>query len=146
MYLMMICRTLVSLTLCVIVHPSLKTRIILTAIIFPILTVTTLLPFVRFQHTALHFAMSVRGTFGVVLSIALLSHILAWANVWECYCESDNLKWGTSKERGLSAAFCFFLCVGMASDWLLRRIFGECPDEVGTRSSQQKLFLMSYVL
>jgi len=121
--------TLVALFLCVILHPSLTTRIILTAIGLPIIMVLTLLPLIHFQRAALRFATSVTGAFGMVLSIALLSHILAWANVWERYWESDSLSWGTSKEKGLSAAFCLFLCTGMASDWLLRRMFGECLDE-----------------
>lgn len=116
-------------------HPSLITRIVLTAIILPILPAMTLLPLVRFQHATLRFAMSVTGAFGVVLSIALLSHVQAWANVWERYWESDGLTWGTSKEKGLTAVLCLFCCAGMACDWLLRRVFGECPDEVRVYSS-----------
>jgi len=73
--------------------------------------------------------MSATGAFGVVLSIALLSHTLAWANVWERYWETNSLLWGTSKERGLSAAFCLFLLAGMVGDFLLSHMFGECPDE-----------------
>lgn len=96
----------------------------------PILTILTLLPLPRIQHSAVRFATASTGSFGLVLSIALLSHIPSWANVWERLWATDGLTWGTSKEKGLSAGFCLFLCAGMASDWLLRRTFGECPDEV----------------
>jgi hypothetical protein len=33
-------------------------------------------------------------------------------------------------EKGLSTAFVCLALVGMAADWLLKRQFGECPDEV----------------
>ncbi|KAG8851913.1 hypothetical protein FRB91_007206 [Serendipita sp. 411] len=37
--------------------------------------------------------------------------------------------WGTSQERGLTAAFIILALAGIGVDWLLKRQFGECPDE-----------------
>ncbi|KAF8897480.1 hypothetical protein BD779DRAFT_1667454 [Infundibulicybe gibba] len=119
---------LFSLSVSVIIHPSRITRIVLIAILTPILTILVLLP-LRFQHASLRFASASTGAFGLVLTIALMSHIPAWANVWERLWLADGETWGTPKEKGLSAAFCIFLCMGMMCDWLLRRRFGECPDE-----------------
>ena len=45
--------------------------------------------------------------------------------------------WGTNQERGLSAAACLFLAGGIASDWALRRTFGENPDQVCSLSCFQ---------
>ncbi|THU86879.1 hypothetical protein K435DRAFT_782714 [Dendrothele bispora CBS 962.96] len=118
-----------SLAISVIIHPSLLTRIVLTSIIAPILTLLVCLPLERFQHPSLRLAACSIGSFGLVLSIALLAHIPAWANVWSRYWLKSSLEWGGSKERGLDAGFCLFLLVGIASDYLLRRLFGECPDE-----------------
>ncbi|THV00066.1 hypothetical protein K435DRAFT_657749, partial [Dendrothele bispora CBS 962.96] len=46
------------------------------------------------------------------------------------YWLKSSLEWGGSTERGLDAGFCLFLLVGITSDYLLRRLFGECLDEV----------------
>jgi hypothetical protein len=74
------------------------------------------------------------GAFGLVLSIALLSKppVSGWANVWERLWvkNGDPNDWGTSKEKGLSAAWAVFWVVGIVVDWALRRWVGECPDEV----------------
>lgn len=127
-------RTLFVLSLSVIIHPSLLTRIVLTAVMIPILTVMTLLPLDRFQHSALRFATSSTGAAGLVVSIALLAGIPPWANVWERYWVQDGLDWGTSQEKGLSAAFFLLLSTGIVCDWFLKRTFGECPDEVTSLS------------
>lgn len=115
--------------LSVIIHPSLLTRVVLTAIFAPILTILTLLPLERCQHPALRFATASTGAFGMVMTIAILADIPAWANVWQRLAQADNIEWGTSREQGLSAAFCILMCMGMVSDFFLRRKFGECPDE-----------------
>ncbi|KAF5340491.1 hypothetical protein D9758_014566 [Tetrapyrgos nigripes] len=118
-----------SLSLCVIIHPSFLTRIVFTCVITPILTVLALLPLQRFQRPSLRMAASSIGAFGLVVSIALLSKIPSWANVWSRYWLKASEEWGGAKERGLSAGFCLFLLAGVGSDWLLSRFVGECPDE-----------------
>lgn len=129
-------RALISLALAVIIHPSLLTRIVLISITTPLLTLLTLLPFPKVQYASLRFASSTTGSFGLIISIALLSKkpILAWANVWERLWLVDstgtNEQWGTSAEKGLSAGFCLFLVLGIVCDWFLNRRFGECPDQV----------------
>jgi hypothetical protein len=123
-------RSTFSVAIAVILHPSLLTRIILMAIILPILTILTTLPLPRFQHAFLRLSLSATGAFGVVLSISLLAHIDSWANVWQRFWVANG-QWGTSSERGLSAAYCFLFTGGMACDWLLRHKFGENPDQVG---------------
>ena len=90
----------------------------------------TLLPLVKFQHASLRFATASMGSFGVIVAIAALAHVPAWANVWERLWLTASIEWETSKEKGLSAGFCLFLCAGMVSDWFLKRTFGECPDQV----------------
>jgi len=64
----------------------------------------------------------------VILSISLLTHIEGWADVWERFYVRDG-EWGSSSEKGLSAAYCFFLAGGMGCDWMLRYKFGENPDQ-----------------
>ncbi|KAL1754072.1 hypothetical protein FB107DRAFT_216445 [Schizophyllum commune] len=118
-----------ALGISVIIHPNLLTRVVLTAILVPLLTILTLLPFERSQRPATRFATASTGAFGTVTSIAILAGIPAWANVWQRLAQHDNIDWGTSKEQGLSAAFGILLCLGMASDFFLKRKFGECPDE-----------------
>lgn len=111
---------------------------ILTAIAAPLLTLLSLFfYFVPKFHSwllqpTLRFCTSSNGAFGIVLSIALLSNpkIEAWANVWERFWLPNGIDWGTGKEKGLSAAFCILLALGVVVDWALRRWLGECPDEV----------------
>jgi len=123
-------RAFVALSLSVIIHPSLLSRILLTAIITPTFGIAALLPFSRFQYAFLRFAASVTGSFGLILSIALLANVPGWANVWDRLWLSNNIQWGTGREKGLSTALCLFLCAGLLSDWVLRWKFGECPDQV----------------
>ncbi|THG97782.1 hypothetical protein EW026_g4288 [Hermanssonia centrifuga] len=108
-------------------HPALLTRIVLTAVFVPIGTILCLLP--RFTRIALRIACASMGSFGIVLAIALLAHIPAWGDVWERYWIHDGSDWGTSKEKGLSAAFCLLFSTGLASDWFIHSKFGENPDE-----------------
>lgn len=122
-------RSTFGLALSVIIHPSLPTRIILTAIILPTLSILTILPLPRSQHAFLRFSLSATGAFGVVLSISLLTGVESWANVWERFWVHDG-PWGSSSEKGLSAAYCFLLAGGMGCDWVLRYKFGENPDQV----------------
>ncbi|KAJ7621139.1 hypothetical protein FB45DRAFT_798859 [Roridomyces roridus] len=120
-----------SVALAVILHPSRLARIIITAVLIVISIVMVLLPIPRTQHSAVRFATASTGAFGTVLSIALLAHVPAWANVWQRLWVAIDFtgSWGTVEEKGLDAGFCLFFVAGMASDWFLRRQFGECPDE-----------------
>jgi len=120
-----------GLILAVILHPTLLTRLIFIAILTPLSLVAVFLPVPRTQHSAVRAASSSTGAFGTVVSIALLAQIPSWANVWERLWMQISLtnEWGTSMERGLSAAACIILAGGIASDWALRRRFGENPDQ-----------------
>lgn len=79
---------------------------------------------------ALRVATASSGAFSLVVSIALLARVAAWADVWERLWVSNGDGWGTSKEMGLSVAYCLFTCIGVGSDWALKKWLGECPDEV----------------
>jgi hypothetical protein len=111
-------------------HPSLSSRVILTAVVVPILTIMTVLPLARTQHSAMRLSTCSTGAFGIVVSIALLSRVPSWSNVWERLWVPSSVEWGTSKEKGLTAAWSFLLAAGIACDWFLRRKFGENLDEV----------------
>lgn len=124
------CSCTLGLAVCVIVHPSLLTRIILTSTFALIGIVFCLLPLHRYQHVFVRIATSASGAFGVVTSIALLSSVSAWSNVWQRLWVSDGDGWGTDAEKGLSAAYCLMLLSGTTCDWLLRKKLGENPDEV----------------
>ncbi|KAH9480215.1 hypothetical protein JR316_0006813 [Psilocybe cubensis] len=135
--------TLFALALSIIIHPSLLSRVILVGIFLPLFTLlvlfTAIVPIPRltakFLHPVLRFCTASTGSFGIVLSIALLLKPQAesWANAWErFYMENasmDGYMWGSSQEQGLSAAYAVFLFSGIAVDWALRRRIGECPDE-----------------
>ncbi|TFK86845.1 hypothetical protein K466DRAFT_492029 [Polyporus arcularius HHB13444] len=118
-----------ALAFAVILHPSLLTRLILVAIFTPIGVVMCLLPIARTQHVFVRLAMASIGAFGTILAIALLAHIPSWTEVWDRLWIKDGSFWGTGQEKGLSAAFCLFVLVGVASDWFLKRKLGENPDE-----------------
>jgi hypothetical protein len=123
-------RSTLALSVSVIIHPSLMARVILVIVILFIFTIFVLLPIRRCQRGFIRTAMSASGSFGVILSIALLAKAPAWSNVWERLWVSDSINWGTPQEKGLSAGFCLFLCAGAACDWFLKFRFGENPDKV----------------
>ncbi|KAI0761979.1 hypothetical protein BD413DRAFT_665887 [Trametes elegans] len=118
-----------ALAFAVIVHPSLLTRHILIAVFTPIGLIMCLLPIARTQHVFVRVGMASVGSFGTVVSIALLARLPAWSDVWDRLWIHDGSDWGTAKEKGLSAAFCLFLLVGIASDWFLKLKLGENPDQ-----------------
>jgi len=132
------CRTFTSLALCVILHPSLPSRVIVAStfvVLFTILTlVLSIVPrlFSSFFHPFMRVCTASTGAFGLIESIALLLNPAepSWANVWERLWVKDGYTWGTGREQGLSAAFWIFFAAGIAVDWALRRWIGECPDEV----------------
>jgi hypothetical protein len=127
-------RALLALGLSVIIHPSLLPRQVLI-VLFTVLLLILILLFslprlARFLHPTFRVTTASSGAFSLVLAIALLSHIPAWADVWERLWLHDGESWGTPREKGLSAAFCIFLSVGSGIDWFLNKWLGECPDEV----------------
>jgi len=129
--------TMTSLALCVIVHPSLHSRVVLISVFLPLFSILVLIlasiPRLSnaFFHPFLRICTASTGAFGVILSIALLLHPQqsGWANVWERLWTKDGEGWGTAREQGLSAAFFVFFAAGIAVDWALKRWIGECPDE-----------------
>ncbi|KAF9523919.1 hypothetical protein CPB83DRAFT_820899 [Crepidotus variabilis] len=130
---------LLSLSLCLIIHPSLTSRTILTTVFIILFTLTSLLlTFIprmnaAFFHAFFRICTSSTGAFGLTLSIALLlnPHEASWSNIWERLFVSDGDPsiWASARERGLSAAWGIFFISGIAADWALHRWAGECPDE-----------------
>ncbi|KAF8639381.1 hypothetical protein AX17_001537 [Amanita inopinata Kibby_2008] len=141
---------LTALALAVILHPPLSARLVLLAIITPLLALPTtiigsLSPHLsltnqrpsfatksaRFLHPLLRFCSASVGAFGAVMSLSLMLRppATSWANIWERLWIHDGEGWGTSQEKGLSAAWCFFTCLGILCDWALRKWLGEDPDQ-----------------
>jgi len=113
----------------VMIHPSLRARVVLVSIFTPIGLILCLLPIAKYQHAFLRFATSSAGAFGVVLSIATLANIPVWREVWDRLWTDDGSGWGSSVEKGLSTVYCVLLICGAAVDWFLHRRLGENPDE-----------------
>ncbi|KAF8325349.1 hypothetical protein F5887DRAFT_1085593 [Amanita rubescens] len=150
---------LTSLALSVMLHPPLTGRrvllVILTILIgIPTIFVCIVSPHISMTqnnaflvhlpylvHPLLRFCTASTGSFGLVLSIALLLKppAASWANVWDRLWVSNGVGWGTSQEKGLTAAWTFFTCLGIVEDWALRRWLGEDPDEKWNN------YLLSYV-
>lgn len=120
----------IALAVSVAIHPSLLTRVALVAIFASTLAILTPLPIAHLQQILLRTSVSAAGSFGLVLSIALFSHIEPWSNVWERLWVHDDIHWGSTQEKGLSAAFFLFLASGISANWWLRFKFGENPDQV----------------
>lgn len=132
----------ISLGLSIILHPSLLPRQVLVGVFTILLTgmlfITSFIPRLGFLlRPTLRISCSSLGSLGLVISIALLSRVMGWANAWERLWlpNGDPAEWGTPKEKGLSAAWAVFWAAGIASDWALRRWVGECPDEVRMNTS-----------
>jgi hypothetical protein len=121
--------TSLALALSVTVHPNLLTRRIFLALLVLICCVLTLLPFPRTQRNSIRLAASATGTFGLIISIALLAHAQSWSDVWERLWVSDGNGWGDGVERALSAGYWLILVAGCSADWALRKYFGGNPDE-----------------
>ncbi|KIP05351.1 hypothetical protein PHLGIDRAFT_19716 [Phlebiopsis gigantea 11061_1 CR5-6] len=118
-----------ALSISVIAHPTLTTRIALLAVLATLGTVLCMLPFSGVRRVSIRFAGASAGSFGLVVCTAILRRSLSWGNVWERVWLRDGDHWGTSDEKGLSAAYCLLLCAGFISDTLLHHKFGENPDE-----------------
>jgi hypothetical protein len=119
----------ITLFLSVAFHPTLLARLILLCITTPILTIACLIPKPNIRHTAARVASSFTGSFGVIVTIALLGNIDSWGNVWLRFVLKTADGWGSGKEKGLSAALALLCLVGAAVDWTLKKKFGENPDE-----------------
>jgi len=123
-------RTSLALAMSVSIHPNLLTRRILLALLVPVFCILTVTPFARTQRSSIRLAASASGTFGLILSIALLAHVQPWSNVWERLWIRDGNGWGTGSERALSAGYWLILITGCLTDWALKRCCGGNPDEV----------------
>jgi Domain of unknown function (DUF4203) len=119
-----------SLFVTVVCHPEKLARSILLGVCATISTILCLLPIPKVQHGAVRSASAWLGALGIILAISILSGPSDWTDVWARLWVSWDPSWGTGMEKGLSAAFVGLALVGMAVDWLLKRQFGECPDEV----------------
>ncbi|KAF8648403.1 hypothetical protein AX16_006312 [Volvariella volvacea WC 439] len=118
-----------AVSLCVMIHPSLQSRLIFVGICMPLFLILCVIPFERTWRFSLRLANASTGSFGVTLAISLLRNIKAWGNVWERLWVKDHLEWGGSHEQGLSAGWCLMMVAGVAVDWLLHKKIGECPDQ-----------------
>lgn len=129
--------SLLGLTVSLIIHPPLLPRQVLTvllAVLFFFLILLFSIPRLSYLlRPTLRVATASSGSFSLVLSVALLAHVPAWADIWERLWLQNNEHWGSSKEKGLSAAYCILLCAGIATDYAMNRWLGECPDEVSVR-------------
>jgi len=118
-----------SLFATVVCHPEKLARNILLGVCGIISTILCLLPIPRIQHGAVRSASAWLGALGIIMAISILSGVSDWSGVWARLWVSWDSTWGTSQEKGLSAAFGGLAVVGIAVDWLLKRQFGENPDE-----------------
>ena len=127
-------------------HPSLLARRVLTAICVPIGTILCLVPVPKFSHAPLRIACAALGSFGVVVSTAILARIPSWGDPWRHYWSPSAVEWESSKEKALSAMYCVLLVIGVLCDWLLHRKVGGNPDQVSVFLSFTKnLVLMSRI-
>ena len=119
-----------------IIHPPLLARQVLvplfSALSSAVVLVFCIPRFLHLLHPTLRIMTASSGAFSLVVAIALLKNASPWADIWERLWVSSGDAWGTSKETGLSAAYCIFTCLGIGTDWGLKRWLGECPDEVRT--------------
>ncbi|KAI0785201.1 hypothetical protein C8Q75DRAFT_776410 [Abortiporus biennis] len=118
-----------ALSISVIVHPNLLTRIVLVSVFTFIGILSSLLTPPKYSHIPMRLATSTSGAFGMVLAIALLAHLPSWGNVWERLWVNDSLEWGNAKEKAMSVAYCLLLASGIVCDWLIHAKIGENPDE-----------------
>jgi hypothetical protein len=128
----------------VVCHPAQQARVILLGVFSAISAILCVVPIPRIQHGALRSAAAWLGALGMVMSISLLAKASTWADVWARLWVPWDRSWGGSRENGLSAAFIIFALLGIATDWLLKRQLGECPDEVSMPPSHSRVFCSIY--
>ena len=114
----------------VVTHPTMLARVILLGVLTSVLVILALIPIPVVRHGAVRMGGASLGAFGVVLGSSVLAKATSWENVWERLWVSSSTDWGTSQEKGLSAAYAVLVCVGVVTDWALKRKLGENPDEV----------------
>jgi hypothetical protein len=119
-----------ALALSVTIHPNLLTRRIFLALLVLVFFILTLAPFARTQRKAIRLAASASGTYGLIMSISLLTHVQPWSNVWERLWIKDGNGWGSGPERALCAGYWLILIAGCSADWALKKYCGGNPDEV----------------
>ncbi|EJD50551.1 hypothetical protein AURDEDRAFT_84291 [Auricularia subglabra TFB-10046 SS5] len=118
-----------SMGLTVLIHPPLLPRKVFLAVFCPILTLATLIPSPHIHLPAVRFAAACLGAFGIAVGGAVLGGIGGWANIWSRLWLHQSIQWGSSAEHGLTAMFWILVALGTASNWFLRRQFGENPDQ-----------------
>lgn len=123
-------RAAFSLFITVVCHPAKLARVILLTVCSAVSAILCLLPIPHIRYIALRSGGAWLGAMGVIVSISVLSRVSDWADAWARLWVNWDSHWGTSQEKGLSAAFAILAALGIATDWLLKRQFGECPDEV----------------
>ncbi|THU78049.1 hypothetical protein K435DRAFT_68254 [Dendrothele bispora CBS 962.96] len=100
------------------------------------------LPLEPFQRPSLRLVACSTDSFRLVLSIALLARIPAWANVWSRSLLVE-VKFGVGREQknmGLIPVFVCFSRSRSTSDYVWR-IFGECPDETSRNIQTLRVLL-----
>lgn len=129
-----------SLALCIITHPTLLSRVVVTSIFTPLVALTVIVPSVipspslgNVAHLTSRVATSCAGAFSITMSIALLTRSqesYSWANIWDRLWVSDGEGWGSGREKGFDVLFCVLWTCGALVDLGLNRWIGEDPDEV----------------
>jgi hypothetical protein len=136
--------TILSLTL----NPPLQVRIVFLCVFTAILVVPPLLfliPALSFNrpvgtilHWSLRFCTTSLGTFGLLVAIALLSHVGDWETAW-------SILWvpvmpdSSGRELGLTIFGWILLLAGVVVDWGLYRLIGGSNDQVRRRSKRSDM-------
>ncbi|KAJ3771645.1 hypothetical protein FB446DRAFT_95316 [Lentinula raphanica] len=127
--------SLFCLALSIIIHPPLEARIVLVIVGMCVLLLGTLLssflaPLSKFKHGLCRFGTASTGSFGVTMSIALLSSSTpSWSSPYTHLYLSSSASWSSSAEKAFSAMFCLLFILGCVGDWALNRKWGESPEE-----------------
>ncbi|KAG8955983.1 hypothetical protein FRC04_006432 [Tulasnella sp. 424] len=109
---------------------SLLPRLIVYAILAPLLIFGTLVPHTVIRHSTLRTCSALTGSAGIVISIALFTKVPSWTSPWLTLAISPYVGNRDSHEKGLSAALCVLAVAGAAVDWLCKLKLGENPDKV----------------
>lgn len=140
-------RLCLSLGLLIIMHPNLRTRVVFTSALVPLITALTLVPYMPFLrlrhlvHVVTRLSVSAAGAFSVTFAVAILARehgSPSWANVYDRLWVANGSGWGKSSERGFAALFCVLWVLGAGSDWALRRKLGDSVDEVSLRRASRR--------
>ncbi|KAG9000500.1 hypothetical protein FRB90_011817, partial [Tulasnella sp. 427] len=108
---------------------SLLPRLIVYAILTPLLIVGTLVPHKIVRHTTLRTCTALTGSGGIVISIALFTKVPSWSSPWLTLAIAPYVGDRNAHEKGLSAGLCVLAVAGAAVDWLFKLKLGENPDK-----------------